>query len=133
MQHERKLKCPASPPPAFERLWNAATEKKKALLQISATDRNLQILALQRKGSEDVMLFINDIATGKGEEEAVTALAAANAPVGRILCLWITDGVDLPSYAFRKALTALNAANGESEILLLGEHGLNTRTLASTM
>ncbi len=122
-----------SPPPGFAALWSAAHEKKQELLQASAPDRNLQILALQSANSADVLLFVNDITTSDGEKEAIFALTSAKFTVRRMLCLWIDGGGDLPSYAFRKSLLELSPANQDADILLLGTNGLNTRTLISTM
>lgn len=133
MKKEICIECPAFPLPEFAVLWKAAHEKKQELLQAAAHDRNLQIIALEPVGSDDVMLFLNDIATSEGEKEAIFALTSAKFTVRRMLCLWIEGGIDLPSYAFRKLLLESEPANGGTDILLLGTNGLNTRTLISTM
>ena len=56
-----------------------------------------------------------------------------NAQLVFILCMWQDLTIDLPSYALRTKLLAMNAANGETRLLLRGENGINSIPLARTL
>ena len=53
--------------------------------------------------------------------------------VEKLIAMWKDCGVDLPSFAFRKALLALDAANADAEILIMTDSGFCARYLKKTM
>jgi hypothetical protein len=56
-----------------------------------------------------------------------------NRPIARLLCLWTTGEIDLPSMALRRALIKQNPLNGEAQVFVLRETGYACRSLNSTM
>ncbi len=59
-------------------------------------------------------MFINDISSAKCEQAMLQSLAEAHIRVARILCMWKSGGVDLPSYVFRRGLLDMDPANAEA-------------------
>lgn len=53
--------------------------------------------------------------------------------VVKVLAMWKDGGADVPSYAFRKALLALDAANAQTGVLVLTESGYSVRALDTLM
>lgn len=53
--------------------------------------------------------------------------------VTKMVAMWKGECVDVPSYAFRKALLALDAANGQTEVILRTESGYITKAIRIMM
>ena len=67
-------------------------------------------------------------------DDAIRALQAdRDTAVLKILTMWKSGAIDLPSYAFRSALLELNAANSNTELLVQGAAGRFVKKLGNTM
>ena len=53
--------------------------------------------------------------------------------VAKMVAMWQEGSVDVPSYAFRKALLAMNPANGQTEVILRTERGYITKAIRIMM
>ena len=51
----------------------------------------------------------------------------------KLLTMWKTGQVDLPSLAFRKAILEMNSENKDTNILLQGKEGFIIKKLSETM
>lgn len=80
------------------------------------------VYVLETAGGE-VLTVIND-----DFQEALAALK--DSVVTKIVVMWKGGAVDVPSYAFRKALQGLNAANAQAGILVLTDGGYTVRPMA---
>lgn len=116
----------------LEAALESALSKAKSLLSEnpSAAQVNLlmtaneRIYSFLRRGWDDETQ----------ENECLRQLQEAeNTQVVSILCMWQDLTIDMPSYALRKKLLAMNAANGETRLLLRGENGINSIPLAQTL
>lgn len=52
-----------------------------------------------------------------------------DAVITKVVAMWKEGHVEIPSYAFRKALVEANARNAEAEVLLNTDIGLRTRKM----
>ena len=67
-------------------------------------------------------------------QKTLDTMAKANdAVVAKMVAMWQEGSVDVPSYAFRKALLALDAANGQTEVILRTESGYITKPIEIMM
>ena len=67
-------------------------------------------------------------------QKTLDAMAKANdAVVTKMVAMWQEGSVDVPSYAFRKALLALDAANEQTEVILRTERGYTTKAIRIMM
>lgn len=67
-------------------------------------------------------------------DEAIRALQAdRDTAVRKVLTMWKSGTIDLPSYAFRSALLNLNTDNGNTELLVQGDAGRFVKRLGNTM
>lgn len=53
--------------------------------------------------------------------------------VEKILCMWTSGEIDLPSFRFRKNLCTMNELNVNAEIFLKCGNGINTKKILSTL
>lgn len=51
----------------------------------------------------------------------------------KLLTMWKNGQVDVPSFAFRKAIIEMNTANKDTDILLQGSEGFIVKKLSQTM
>ena len=118
--------------PVFSEMLTTA---RSALLTLPDLP-HAQAIALQTADGEILCETVEDVTAADcvGEKALLDSLAAnGNARVQRILCVWKNDGVDVPSYAFRKALLAANADNLGAEILVSGARGYEAVRLEKGM
>ena len=53
--------------------------------------------------------------------------------IERVVCMWHDGSIDLPSFAFREALVAVESGNLLAKILLNGSNGYAVKTVKATM
>ena len=53
--------------------------------------------------------------------------------IKKLICMWVGESFDLPSYLFRKALCDASKENLNAEILLQGENIYIKKTIAQTL
>lgn len=105
----------------FEKMSNVA---RNALRNISA-ESNTQVIVLHSASGQIHYRVVADaLAEAHTEERELIENAREDAQgrVEHILCMWHDGSIDLPSYAFRKALLSLNGENAWTQIFLLGEN-----------
>ena len=67
-------------------------------------------------------------------QKTLDTMAKANdTVVVKMVAMWQEGSVDVPSYAFRKALLALDPANGQTEVILQTESGYITKAIRIMM
>ncbi len=135
MEHKEHESRPVrySVPETFALLWHLAEEKRRESLQTGGLSNDLQVIAVLSATDGNTLLFLNDISSAECEQAMLQSLAEAHIRVARILCMWQSGGVDLPSYAFRRGLLEIDAANAEAEILLAGRDSFVIKTLGNTV
>ena len=137
--HPSDFFVPGTPAAAFKELYDCA----KAILASEANPAKApahsQAVVCQTKSGK-IHCVTNDygesptIPPENTEKKLIEAIKkAGNEPIVRLLCEWYNDGVDLPSYNFRKTLFDLHPMNGFAEILLQGRDGFHTKLLSETL
>lgn len=56
-----------------------------------------------------------------------------DAKIERLICMWHDGSIDLPSFAFREALVAIDSMNLSTQMLLNGLNGYVVKTVKATM
>ena len=57
----------------------------------------------------------------------------SDAKIERLICMWHDGSIDLPSFAFREALVAIDSKNLSTQMLLNGLRGFVVKTVKATM
>ena len=57
----------------------------------------------------------------------------SDAKIERLICMWHDGSIDLPSFAFREALVAIDSKNLSTQMLLNGLNGYVVKTVKATM
>ena len=112
----------------FEQLLGIA---KEALLSVESAPKRLPepLIYVLETAQNHVYAITND------DYPSVLAemLQANDTQVSILLAMWKTGGIDVPSYAFCKALLACNAGNAHTEVLVLTEGGYAVRAINTMM
>ena len=106
----------------------------KDLLKAEAVSKNTQAICLQSAKGELYHLTLKNALDAETEVADFMEMlrASEDTHIARLVCMWQSGCVDLPSFAFRKNLFALDPQNRDCLILLQGAQGLNTRTLEAS-
>lgn len=107
----------------LEAMLETAYETLKPVDTASAWGQPLVYVMLSSKGK--AYTVINDDLAGLMKELA----ESGDTVMKKALAVWKDSGVEMPSYAFRKALLALNPENAKTELQFVS----GTRTIAETM
>ncbi len=116
----------------FERMKKMASD----LLLNAETEQYTQaIVLLSQKGNAYGTVIKNVLSEDKTEETAFFEglRSADDTEIGYILCMWGDTCIDVPSYAFRKSICAVNPKNTESKIFVMTQNGVSVMKLANTM
>lgn len=112
----------------YEQLMKIAEE---TLLTMDTFQERLPaplVYVLETAGGK-ICRIVNDDFTASLEELKQTEDTA----VTKILAVWKGGAVDVPSYAFRKALLELDAANAQAKVLVATGNGYAVKSLAVMM
>lgn len=94
------------------------------------------VVLLTAKGTVDSISFQN-IDSAIEAENAMKLLIekkkCGEAKIERLICMWHDGSMDLPSYAFREALVAIDGKNLAAQMLLNGLNGYVVKTVEMTM
>lgn len=94
------------------------------------------VVLLTAKGSVASVSFQN-IDSAVEAENAMKLLIekkkSGEAKIERLICMWHEGSIDLPSYAFREALVAIDSKNLSTQMLLNGLDGYVVKTVKATM
>ena len=131
MQSNRSLFIPAdglyrcADPDAYRTLLDAA----RTALAAAKHARHTQCIALLTSRGRLYTEVIADALSDAHSDEArlLDRLSAdGDTTAAKLVCMWHEGSVDAPSWAFRSMLTALDPANAETEMLLIGKNGYLT-------
>ena len=104
---------------------------KTVLLSVDAASESLPaplVYVLETSGNQ-IHTVIND-----DFQPILNALVQTNDTlVKKVLAMWKDFRIDVPSYAFRKALLKLNIANAQAGIPLMTESGYNISAIETLM
>lgn len=111
----------------FEELFNIANNKLECLDEkvIGLPETQVTVLATEC----DFYIAVNDIDGSICDE----LKSKEDTKILRMLTMWKSGHLDLPSLKFRKALVALDQYNYGTHIVLQGEDGFNSKKLLATM
>lgn len=114
----------------WEMLLNRASKEADKL-----SDGNVVVI-LTAKGTVDSISFQN-IHSSIEAENAMKFLIekkkSEEAKIERLICMWHDGSIDLPSFAFREALVAIDSKNLSTQMLLNGLNGYVVKTVKATM
>ena len=111
---------------------------KVAQAQLSEVDASnapyLQAICVQSTGGTIYRALFRNALSADAETDRFFEMlrVADDTTLALLVCVWANGAVDVPSYAFRKALLALDATNADCRIFLKGAHGYNERTVAQS-
>ena len=106
---------------------------------------DVQMMAMAKKDlcliDAAVLVYVLETASGNIHtvvnndfQKTLDTMAQANdTVVTKMVAMWQEGFVDVPSYAFRKALLALDAANKQTEVILRTERGYTTKAIRIMM
>ena len=109
------------------------TEARKLL---TAHPDAQQAIVLQSASQKIYTVVSSHICQGDHTEENACLQRLqqnGNAQLLRLVALWQDGGTDVPSYAFRQALVALDPGNRQTQILMLSERGYHAMVLGATL
>lgn len=80
-------------------------------------------------------IIANACTEDKSDESALLErLKVANdSEILYVLCMWQDNGIDIPSFAFRKMLCSLNPKNSEALLFVTTKEGISATKLSQTM
>ena len=94
------------------------------------------VAILTAKGTVDSILFQNknfSIEAEKAMKFLIEKKKSGEAQIERLICMWHDGSIDLPSYAFRESLVAVDSKNLSTQMLLNGLTGYVVKTVKATM
>ena len=116
----------------FEQMKKTA----EAELSKAETGRYTQaIVLLSSKGNEYSTLIKNALSEGKTDEIALLEKMKNfnDTEIRYVLCLWQDNGIDIPSFDFRKLICAHNPKNAESILFVMTSDGVSGINASATM
>ena len=116
----------------FEKMNKTATQ----LLDCTEKGQYTQAIVLfSVMGREYGSIVKNATVEEKSDESALLEVLkkADDTEVQYILCKWQGNGIDIPSYKFRKMLCALNSKNSESLMFVMTKNGVSGIKMSETM
>jgi len=114
----------------WEMLLNRAGKEANKL-----SDGNVVVI-LTANGMVDSISFQNVNSAIEAESVMkflVEKKKSGNAKIERLICMWHDGSIDLPSFAFREALAAIDNRNLSTQILLNGLNGYVIKRVKATM
>ena len=116
----------------FKKMNKTATQ----LLDCTEKGQYTQAIVLfSVMGREYGSIVKNATAEEKSDESALLEVLtkADDTEVQYVLCKWQGNGIDIPSYKFRKMLCALNSKNSESLMFVMTKNGVSGIKMSETM
>ena len=116
----------------FEKMKKTATE----LLRDAEKGQHTQAVVLfSAQGNEYGRVIKDTIAEDISDEMALieSLKAADDTEIKYVLCKWQGNGIDIPSYKFRKMLCALNSKNSKSLMFVMTKNGVSGIKMSETM
>ena len=86
------------------------------------------VYVLETAAGNVYTIFNNDF-----QKTLDTLAQAGDTVVTKMVAMWEGECVDVPSYAFRKALLELDDANRQTKVLLRSESGYITKPMGSML
>ncbi len=108
---------------------------EEARKQISLHPQAEQVNMVRTEKSHVYCLALVDVGNAQKELEGFFGMLREkdDCRVSHVVAMWSTGGAEIPSFAFRKGLLELDAANGETLMLLAQKPSLLYKTLQWSM
>lgn len=108
---------------------------EEARKQISLHPEAEQVTVLRTEKNHIYSLALPDAVNAQKELEGFFGMLREkdDCRVSHVVAMWSTGGAEIPSFAFRKGLLELDAANGETLLLLAQKPSLLYKTLQWSM
>jgi hypothetical protein len=93
------------------------------------------IVLFSATGKEYSARIQNALSQEKTDETALikTIKESGDTEIGCVLCMWQDHGIDIPSYAFRESLCALNTKNSEALMFVMTADGVAAVKMSAVM
>ena len=93
------------------------------------------IVLFSATGKEYSVRIQNALSQEKTDETALikTIKESGDTEIGCVLCMWQDHGIDIPSYAFRESLCALDPKNLESLMFVMTADGVAAVKMSTVM
>lgn len=116
----------------FEHMKETAMELLSNAEKIQYTQA---IVLLSAAGNEYSAIIKNALSEEKTDEASLLRKMkeAKDDEICCVLCMWQDKCIDIPSFAFRKLLFALNPKNSEASLFVMTADGVSEIKLSSTM
>ena len=103
--------------------------EKTAIKLLDGTEKDpytQAIVLFSATGKEYSVRIQNALSQEKTDETALikTIKESGDTEIGCVLCMWQDHGIDIPSYAFRESLCALDPKNSESLMFVMTADGV---------
>ena len=116
----------------LEKMQTTAAE----LLRKTGSGQNTQAVVVHSATGGEYSTVLRNACSlcPSGEDDLLDALkAAGDTEIRYVLCVWQDGGIDIPSYAFRKMLTALDPKNTEARLFVMTAGGISAVKVSTTM
>ncbi len=133
MQTLFELKTKIVPDPTVARRLR---EKAIELLSDAEKGQYTQAIVLHSATGQEYGTVIQNALSEEKTEETVflrEIRETKDSEIRFVLCMWQDQGIDIPSFAFRKLLIDLNDKNSEATLLVMTEDGVGGIKLSTTM
>ena len=112
--------------------------KKTALKLLDGAEKEpytQAIVLFSATGKEYSVRIKNALSQEKTDETALikTIKESGDTEIGCVLCMWQDHGIDIPSYAFRESLCALDPKNSESLMFVMTADGVAAVKMSAVM
>ena len=117
-------------------IFNNMKETAIKLLHNAKSDKYTQALVLFSSTGNRYSTIIRNACSEEKTEEAslIESLKIAeDTELSYVLCMWQDNGIDIPSFTFRKMLCTLNPKNSESLLFVMTAGGVSAIKAYSTM
>ena len=93
------------------------------------------IVLFSATGKEYSARIKNALSQEKTDETALLERIkeSGDTEIGCVLCMWQDHGIDVPSYAFRESLCALDPKNSESLMFVMTADGVSAVKMSAVM
>lgn len=116
----------------FHGMMNTATK----LLSGAEKSQYTQAIVLHSaKGNEYSTMIRNALSEEKSDEKALLyqIQEANDSEIDFVLCMWQDEGIDIPSFDFRKLLLESNEKNADTALFVMTADGVSEIKLSATM
>ena len=112
--------------------------KKTAIKLLDGTEKDpytQAIVLFSATGKEYSVRIQNALSQEKTDETAFLEKIkkSGDTEIGCVLCMWQDHGIDIPSYAFRESLCALDPKNSESLMFVMTADGVSAVKMSTLM